>query len=137
MDEVLRVTRSCSVPLAELQWRFTTSSGPGGQHANRSHTAVEVTFDVTRSAALGPRQRARLLERLGPVVTARSSDERSQTRNRDIALERLRRRLADGLAVPRARVATAPSRAARERRLQDKRRRSDIKRQRRLPPDGG
>ena len=130
---MLRVTRSCVIPLEELRWRFTTSSGPGGQHANRSHTAVEVTFDVTGSEALGPRQRARLLARLGPVVTARASDERSQIRNRQLALERLRQRLAAALAVERRRVATAPTAAARERRLRAKRRRADVKRSRRAP----
>jgi len=127
------VTRSCAVPLDELTWRFTTSSGPGGQHANRSRTAVEVSFDVAGSPSLGPRQRARLLERLGPVVTARSSDERSQHRNRELALDRLRRRLADGLAVERPRVATAPTAGARRRRLEAKRMRGEVKRLRGRP----
>lgn len=125
------MTRSLSLPADELRWRYTTSSGPGGQHANRSHTSVEVSFDVEASRVLGPRQRARLLSRLGTVVTARASDERSQLRNRQLALERLRSRLAGALAVERPRVPTAPSAGARERRLQDKRRRADLKRQRR------
>ena len=131
---VVRVTRSLSLPADELRWRFTTSSGPGGQHANRSHTAVEVSFDIEASPSLGPRQRARLLERLGPVVTARSADERSQLRNREKALDRLRQRLADALVVTRSRVATKPSASARQRRLDEKRRRGEQKRQRRADP---
>ena len=127
---VLVVTRHCRVPISELTWRFTTSGGPGGQHANRSHTAAEVSFDVAGSPSLGPRQRARLLDRLGPVVRAAASDERSQTRNRDLALERLRSRLAAALAVEAPRVATRPSRAAKERRLEDKRRNAERKRSR-------
>ena len=130
----VRVTRSLSLPADELRWRFTTSSGPGGQHANRSHTAVEVSFDVEASPSLGPRQRARLLERLGPVVTARASDERSQLRNREKALDRLRQRLADALAVSRPRVATKPSASARQRRLDSKRKRGELKRGRRADP---
>ena len=130
----VRVTRSLSLPADELRWRFTTSSGPGGQHANRSHTAAEVSFDVETSPSLGPRQRARLLERLGPVVTARSSDERSQLRNREKALDRLRQKLAGALAVQRARVATKPSAGARQRRLEEKRRKGELKRQRRSDP---
>ena len=130
----VRVTRSLSLSPDELRWRFTTSSGPGGQHANRSHTAAEVSFDVETSPSLGPRQRARLLDRLGPVVTARSSDERSQLRNREKALDRLREKLAGALAVQRPRVATKPSNAARKRRLEEKRRRGDLKRQRRSDP---
>ena len=131
---MLRVSRSLSLPADELRWRFTTSSGPGGQHANRSHTAAEVSFDAETSPSLGPRQRARILERLGPVVTARSSDERSQLRNRERALERLRDKLAGALAVTRPRVATTPGAGARRRRLDEKRRRGDLKRQRRADP---
>ena len=130
----IRVTRSLSLPADELRWRFTTSSGPGGQHANRSHTAAEVSFDVEGSPTLGPRQRARLLERLGPVVTARSADERSQLRNREKALDRLRAKLAAALTVQRPRRPTAPSAAARQRRLDAKRRRGEIKRERRSDP---
>lgn len=130
----VRVTRSLSLPADELRWRFTTSSGPGGQHANRSHTAAEVSFDIEASPSLGPRQRARLLERFGPVVTARSADERSQLRNREKALDRLRQRLADALVVTRPRVATKPSASARQRRLDDKKRRGERKRERRGDP---
>jgi ribosome-associated protein len=129
----LRVTRSLTIPLDELQWRFTTSGGPGGQHANRSSTRVEVRFDVERSSSLGPRQRARLLERLGTTVRAASADQRSQARNRDIALSRLAERLAGALHVERPRVPTAPSAAARIRRLEEKRRRSVRKRERTMP----
>jgi len=95
---------------------------------------VEVSFDVEASPSLGPRQRARLLERLGPVVTARASDERSQLRNREKALDRLRQRLADALAVSRPRVATKPSASARQRRLDSKRKRGELKRGRRADP---
>lgn len=131
----LEVTRTCRIPLAELTWRFTTSGGPGGQHANRSRTAAEVTFDVAGSSALGPRQRARLMERIGPTARAVASEERSQLRNRALAQERLRERLAQALRIERPRVATAPSRAARERRLQEKRLRSRRKQERRIEPD--
>ena len=133
---MLRVTPSCSIPLDELEWRTTRSGGPGGQHANTSDTRVEVAFSVAESPSLGPRQRARLLERLGPVVRATAADSRSQARNRDLALERLRARLAEGLRVQRPRRPTKPSEAARRRRLDAKRRRSARKRERRPPtPD--
>jgi ribosome-associated protein len=133
----LQVTRSVAIPLDELEWRFTTSGGPGGQHANRSSTRVEVRFDVASSPSLGPRQRARLLDRLGPVVRAASGESRSQARNRAMALERLAARLAGGLAVPRTRVATKPTAGAAARRLEEKRRRSELKKRRsgRLGPD--
>ena len=127
------MTRSLAIPLEELTWRFTPSGGPGGQHANRASTRAEVRFDVAGSPSLGPRQRARLLERLGAEARAASSEERSQLRNREVALERLRARLAQALAVPTPRLPTAPSRAARARRLEDKRRRSERKRARSRP----
>jgi ribosome-associated protein len=130
-DGLLRVTRTCAIALDELDWRFTPSGGPGGQHANRSNTRVEVTFDVASSPSLGPIQRSRLIERLGPVVRVVADDERSQLRNRELALERLRSRLAAGLHVPRHRRPTAPSAAAKQRRLDDKRRRAELKRSRR------
>jgi ribosome-associated protein len=133
MEGHLRVTPRCSVPLDELTWRFGRSGGPGGQHANTSDTRAEVRFDVASSTSLGPRQRARLLERLGPVVTVAASDTRSQARNRELALERLRSRLAAGLRVERPRRATRPGRAARERRLEQKRHRAERKRGRRRP----
>ena len=91
MDRRLHVTRTCVIPEDELEWRFTGSGGPGGQHANTSNTRVELRFDIEHSPSLGPRQRARLLEKLGPVVRAAASERRSQPQNRELALERLRR----------------------------------------------
>jgi ribosome-associated protein len=133
--EVLQVTRNLSIPLDEFQWRFTTSGGPGGQHANRSSTRVEVRFDIEHSPSLGPRQRARLLERFGSTVRAASGDERSQVRNREIALRRLAERLADALHVQRSRLPTGPSAGAKSRRLEEKRRRSVRKRERAVSAD--
>jgi len=129
----LRVSPTCRIPLGELEWRFSTSSGPGGQHVNTANTRAEVRFDVADSPSLGPRQRARLLEKLGPVVRVVASDERSQARNRQLALERLRARLAAALHVERPRTPTRPSRSARERRMGAKRRRGEIKRGRGRP----
>ena len=134
-EGVLRVNRGCAIPLSELEWRFTTSGGPGGQHANRSHTRAEVRFDVAASPSLGPLQRERLLSRLGPVVRVVADDERSQLRNRDLALERLRSRLAEALRVQRTRRPTAPTFASQQRRLEGKRRRADLKRSRRPPEE--
>jgi ribosome-associated protein len=134
----LKVSPSLVIPLTEVKWRATPSGGPGGQHANKTASRVEVRFDVVHSSALGPRQRARLLDRLGPVVRATASDERSQARNRQIALDRLAARLAAALRTDPPRRPTGPTRGAKERRLADKRRRSDVKRQRRSgdDPDG-
>jgi ribosome-associated protein len=132
-EPVLRVTRSLAIPLREISWRATTPGGPGGQHANRTASRVEVRFDVEASAALGPRQRATLLARLGPVVVAQAGDERSQARNRQLALERLAARLEDALRTRAQRRPTAPTAGARARRLEDKRRRSVTKRDRRQP----
>lgn len=129
------MNRSLAIPLDEFQWRFTSSGGPGGQHANTANTRVELLFDVAASPSLGPRQRARLVEKLGAVVRVVASDERSQARNRDLALERLRSRLVEALRVPRRRVPTAPSRAAKERRLTAKHHRTQIKRGRTQVPD--
>ncbi|HMF84234.1 MAG TPA: alternative ribosome rescue aminoacyl-tRNA hydrolase ArfB [Acidimicrobiia bacterium] len=129
----LRVTGTCAIPLDELEWRFSGPGGPGGQHANTSNTRVEVRLDVARSPSLSESQRARLMERLGPVVRIVAADTRSQARNRELALSRLRERLADGLRTPRARRATRPTAAGRGRRLEAKRRRSDLKRQRTRP----
>jgi ribosome-associated protein len=133
VDGILRITPSCSLRLDELQWRFDRAGGPGGQHANTSDTRAEVRFDVSASPSLGPRQRARLLERLGPVVTAAAGDSRSQARNRELALERLRTTLAEGLHVDAPRRPTRPSRAARGRRLDAKRKQAERKRDRRRP----
>jgi ribosome-associated protein len=135
-DGWLQVTRSCRIPIAALEWRVSRSGGPGGQHANTADTRVEVVVRVDESDALGPRQRARLLDRLGPVVTAVASDTRSQARNRTLALERLRSKLAEGLHVTPARRPTRPSASATTERLEQKRRRGEIKRRRRPPaPD--
>jgi len=127
------VSRSCRIPLDELEWRFSASGGPGGQHANTANTRAEVRFDVAGSPSLGPRQRARLLERLGPVVRVVASDERSQLRNRDLALARLVARLAEGLRVETARVPTKPRPSAARKRVDAKRRRSETKRLRARP----
>ncbi|HZQ28484.1 MAG TPA: alternative ribosome rescue aminoacyl-tRNA hydrolase ArfB [Acidimicrobiales bacterium] len=127
----LRVSRSCVIPEAELVERFTGSGGPGGQHANTANTRVELVFDVAGSSALGPRQRARLVERLGPSVRVVASDRRSQAQNRELARERLRSKLAEALRVQAVRRPTAPSKGAEERRLQAKRRQSERKQARR------
>jgi ribosome-associated protein len=134
-DRFLVVSRSCRIPLDELEWRFTGSGGPGGQHANTANTRVELRFDIEGSPSLGPRQKARLVERLGPSVRVVASDERSQSRNRTLALQRLRERLADALHVEAPRHATRPTRAAKQRRLDAKRHRSDTKRTRQTPKD--
>jgi ribosome-associated protein len=128
------VSGSCVIALDELEWRFTPSGGPGGQHANKASTRVEVRFDVEASPSLGPRQRERLLDKLGPVVRIVADDERSQLRNRTVALERLRARLAEGLHVDKPRRATAPSKSAEQRRLEAKKRRSSTKRDRAWRP---
>jgi ribosome-associated protein len=133
-DDVLVVNRSLAIPMRELTFRFSRAGGPGGQHVNTSETRVEVCFDVAASPSLGPRQRARLLAKLGPEVRVVAADQRSQTRNRDLAVERLGRRLADALHIERPRRASRPTRASVERRLDDKRRRSTRKSARR-PPD--
>jgi ribosome-associated protein len=129
----VKISRSCDIPDDELEWRFGPSGGPGGQHANTSNTRAEVRFDVARSRGLGPRQRARLLERLGPVVRAAASERRSQWQNRELARERLRSKLAAGLRNETPRVATRPSRASVETRLQTKRRNAQRKRDRHRP----
>ena len=133
----LHVTPSCSIPLGELRWRFSRSGGPGGQHANTADTRVEVVFDVAGSPSLRPHQRARLLDRLGPEVRVVAADERSQARNRDLALDRLRSRLAAALRVTPVRRATRPTKASQERRVSAKRRRAEVKRLRRDVDDGG
>jgi ribosome-associated protein len=133
--ERLRVTSHLAIPLGELEWRFTASGGPGGQHANTSNTRVEVVFDVAGSPSLGPRQRARLLEQLGTTVRVVASDERSQARNRALALERLADRLAGALRPVTPRRPTRPTMGSQERRLAAKRHQSERKRQRRTGPD--
>ncbi|HET7121424.1 MAG TPA: alternative ribosome rescue aminoacyl-tRNA hydrolase ArfB [Solirubrobacterales bacterium] len=137
MAEELRIDDGLSLPLAEIELRTSRSSGPGGQHANVTASRVEAVFDVAASRALDERRRARLLERLGPVVTAVAQDARGQARNRELALERLAAKLAAALRVRRKRRPTRPSRAARQRRLEGKRRTGERKRGRRRPsPEG-
>jgi ribosome-associated protein len=127
------VTRGVSIPLSEIDLRVSRSSGPGGQHANVTASRVEAVFDVAESKSLSEEQRKRVMARCGPRITAVAQDTRSQARNRELALERLRSRLAAALAVQRKRRPTAPSRAARAQRLDSKRRRSETKRARRRP----
>jgi ribosome-associated protein len=129
--ESIRVTRSVSIPRSEIDYRYSRSSGPGGQHAQKSDTRVEATFDVEGSAALTDAQKRRVSARGGPVLRAVAQDERSQWRNRELATERLVETLREALRVPRRRRPTKPSKASVEKRLEQKRRRSDIKRQRR------
>jgi ribosome-associated protein len=132
-DGVLRVNRSLAIPLSELSWRFSGSGGPGGQHANTANTRAEVRFDVAASPSLGPWRRARLLDRLGPTVRAVASDERSQARNRALALERLAAKLAAALRTDPPRRPTKPTAGSKERRLDSKRRRATTKQDRRRP----
>src|SRR5947209_7151645 len=127
----IRVTRSVVIPLSEIELRFSRSSGPGGQHAQKSETRVEAVFDVEASAALTVAQKRRVVARAGRLLRAVAQDERSQSRNRELALERLVSQLRDALRVPRRRVATEPPEASKERRLEEKRRRADLKRLRR------
>ena len=122
------------LPLAEVELQVSRSSGPGGQHAQKSETRVVAVFDVEASNALTEVQKRRVIARAGPVLRAVAQDERSQSRNRELALERLVAALRDALHVQRKRVATKPTKAARERRLEQKRRRGTVKRLRR-PPD--
>jgi ribosome-associated protein len=133
--DVLEVSPSLRIPLAELEVRTGPSGGPGGQHANRSHTRVELRFDIEGSPTLGPGQRERLLGKLGPSVRVVVDEHRSQARNRALAHERLAGRLAAALVVEAPRRPTKPSRGAVQRRLDDKRRQSDRKRDRSAPPD--
>ena len=131
----IRVNGSVTLPAAEIELRFSRSSGPGGQHAQKSETRVEAIFDVEASATLTPAQKARVLERAGPVVRAIAQDERSQSRNRELALERLAAELREALKVRRPRRATRPTAASRERRLDEKKRRGETKRMRQPPAE--
>jgi ribosome-associated protein len=132
--ESIRVTRSVVLPISEIDLQVSRSSGPGGQHAQKSETRVVAVFDVETSSALTETQRRRVMARVGPVLRAVAQDERSQSRNRELAVERLTSALRDALRVERKRVATEPTKAARERRLEQKRRRAQTKQLRR-PPD--
>jgi ribosome-associated protein len=133
MDDPMPIGRGVSIPLSEIELRASRSSGPGGQHANATASRIEAVFDVEASTALDERSRERLRRRLGPRVSAVAQDARGQARNRELALKRLQHKLRDGLRAPRRRKATKPTRASRERRLEDKRKRSARKSQRRRP----
>ena len=129
------MTRTVAIPVSEIELRFSRSSGPGGQHAQKTETRVEAIFDVEASSALTPAQKARVVRRAGSVLRAVAQDERSQARNRELAIERLVDSLREALRVERPRRPTRPTAAARERRLQQKRRRSETKQRRRPPPE--
>jgi ribosome-associated protein len=133
MDEGLEVGDGTTIPLAEIELRASRSSGPGGQHANVTASRIEAVFDVSASRALSEEQRRRIARRLGPRVTAIAQDARSQARNRELALERLEAKLAAALRRRKPRRPTRPGRAAKEARLQRKRQRSELKRQRQRP----
>ena len=133
--DAIRVTRSVVLPLGDVELRFSRSSGPGGQHANTSETRVEAVLDVQSTSALTEAQRRRVLAKAGPVLRAVAQDERSQWRNRELAVERLVEQLRRALRVERKRVPTKPSAAARERRLESKKRRSETKRLRGRPAE--
>jgi len=131
--ESIRVTRSVSIPVSEIELRFSRSSGPGGQHAQKSETRVEAIFDVEASSALSARQKQRVVRKAGPVLRAVAQDERSQARNRELATERVAEALREALHVERRRRPTKPSAASVQRRLEQKRRRAETKRLRRPP----
>ena len=131
MSDLLRVTRSVALPPDEIELRTSRSSGPGGQHAQKSETRVEAIFDVVASTALSDTQKRRVLAKAGPVLRAVAQDERSQLRNKELATERLVAALREALRVERRRVPTKPTAAARERRLEAKKRRGETKRLRR------
>jgi ribosome-associated protein len=132
----LRVDDHLTIPLAEITLRTSRSSGPGGQHANVTASRVEASFDVGASSTLSEAQRDRLLARVGPRAVAVAQDARSQSRNRELALQRLAARIAQALVVPKDRRGTRPTAASRERRLTSKRRDSQRKRERRPPGEG-
>jgi ribosome-associated protein len=133
--ESIQVTSRLAIPLAEIELRFSRSSGPGGQHAQKTETRVEVVFDVLASSTLSDAQKARIVGRAGPVLRAVAQEERSQWRNREIALERLANAIRAALRAERKRRPTTPTTASRERRLDEKRRRGQVKRLRRPPPE--
>jgi ribosome-associated protein len=133
MDDPMQIGRDVRIPLREVSVRTSRSSGPGGQHANVTASRVEVIFDVEASTSLTDEQKRRLMARLGPRVTAVAQDARSQARNRELALERLRRRLSEALVIPRRRQATRPTAESVRRRLESKRRQASRKRERQRP----
>jgi ribosome-associated protein len=134
-SESIRVTRSVVLPRSEIELRTSRSSGPGGQHAQKSETRVEAVFDVEASSALSDAQKRRVVAKAGPVLRAIAQDERSQLRNKELATERVIESLREALRVPRRRVPTKPSAASRERRLEQKKRRGQVKRLRRSTGD--
>src|SRR5579864_2652857 len=134
MDDPMPLGTTAAIPLDEVAVRASRSSGPGGQHANTTASRIEATFDVAASIALSERQKRLITARLGPIVTAVAQDERSQARNRELALERLQSRLTAALTPPKPRLPTRPTVASVQRRESDKRRRAQRKRDRR-PPD--
>jgi ribosome-associated protein len=134
--ESIRVTSRLAIPLSEIELRFSRSSGPGGQHAQKTESRVEAVFDVGASQTLTAAQKARIADRAGPILRAVAQDERSQWRNREVALERLAAAIRAGLRTERKRRPTAPTAASRRRRLEEKRRRSEVKRLRQPPRDG-
>jgi ribosome-associated protein len=137
VPDELRIDDRLAIPLAEIELRTSRSSGPGGQHANVTASRVEAVFDVAASAVLDDVQRERLLARAGATVTAVAQDARGQSRNRELALQRLAGKIAAGLTVPRRRRPTRPTKASRGRRLEQKRRIGERKRgRRRLGGDG-
>jgi ribosome-associated protein len=131
--ESIQVTRTVAIPVSEIELRFSRSSGPGGQHAQKTETRVEATFDVEASTALTPAQKERVVRRAGAILRAVAQDERSQARNRELAIERLVAALREALKVERSRRPTKPTTASRERRLEAKRRRAEVKQLRRPP----
>ena len=130
---MIRVTRSVLLPESEIELRTSRSSGPGGQHAQKTETRVEAVFAVEESNALSDVQKRRVVARAGPVLRAIAQDERSQSRNKELAVERLVAQLRQALRVERKRLPTKPTAASRQRRLDDKRRRGEVKRMRREP----
>lgn len=120
---------------SEIAFRFSRSSGPGGQHAQKSSTRVEALFDVEESAGLSESERRRVLEKLGPVVRAIAQDERSQLRNRELATTRIVEQLQEAVKVRRRRLPTKPTKASQERRLDEKKQRGETKRLRRSTSD--
>jgi ribosome-associated protein len=133
--ESIQVTSRLGIPVEEIEFRYSRSSGPGGQHAQKTETRVEAVFDVEASETLSAAQKGRLRRRVGPVVRAVAQDERSRTRNRELALERLAAAIRAGVRAERKRRPTKPTAAARERRLEGKKRRGATKRLRRQPDE--
>jgi ribosome-associated protein len=133
VEDPMPLDRHAAIPLREISVRTSRSSGPGGQHANVTASRVEAVFDVAASAALSDVQKKRVIGRTGPRVVAVAQDARSQARNRELALERLQRRLTKALAVPTPRHPTKPTHASVQKRLEAKRRQSERKRARGRP----